>query len=113
MDYSISDKFFKSDLPCVMLDFDGVASLEPDLFRGFCESLKGIGIDYYVCTSRSISDRTNNEIFDHFPEEKIIFCEGETKKRVTEHLGITVAFWMDDTPEDVIDKMDICARFAI
>lgn len=111
IDYTVHKDYIRPTLPCVMIDFDGVASRDPTMFLEIAEKFFSIGLDYLVCTSRTASDVTNDEIFEAFNPSKVVFCEGETKKRVAEELGINVAFWIDDTPEDIIDQIDIQKRF--
>jgi len=91
----------------IILDWDDTASLNPKAFLELEASFLRIGMELVVCTSRAVDDPTNGEIYTHFPPRKVIFCEGETKKRVLERLGITPIFWVDDTPESIVSENDV------
>lgn len=108
--YTVSNDFTRPNMNTVLIDFDGVASRNPTYFRKLGESFIKLEMDYLIFTSRSVFDLTNHEIYDFFPKSKIVFCEGETKKRVAEALEIDIAFWIDDHPEDIVDINDIFQR---
>lgn len=78
------------------------------------ETFQGAGFRTMICTARSIHSG-NDDIFEHFPEDIVIFCEGLQKEDyITQHTDISleeIAFWVDDDCSSVT-RIDEIRRLA-
>ncbi|MFL0977057.1 hypothetical protein ACJO1P_15935 [Vibrio parahaemolyticus] len=83
----------------IMFDFDRTISLNVSLFKSVMKIFKDSGFDIMICTARSVHSG-NDDIFEHFPENIVIFCEGMQKEDfILQHTSISlddIAFWIDD-----------------
>lgn len=93
----------------VMIDFDDTASLNPEVFKQIIILLQTMGLEVRIYTARK-ETRDNSDIFIWFNKEIVLFSNGKQKKDALWDYGIKrsqVAFWIDDSPEAIVDKEDI------
>ncbi|AUR92289.1 hypothetical protein NVP1170O_176 [Vibrio phage 1.170.O._10N.261.52.C3] len=93
----------------VMIDWDDTASLNPYMFKELFLMLGSNGFIPKICTARG-EHFDNEDIFEHFSPNEVIFCNGQQKKDILHLHDIKrseVAFWIDDSPEAIVDKEDL------
>lgn len=98
----------KVDKPYVFLDWDDTMSLRPDFVERFFHLFKEHGFTPKIFTARKEAD-DNSDIFLWVDESEVIFSNRKQKKDRMIELGIKeedVAFWLDDSPRDIIAIKD-------
>lgn len=86
----------------ISLDWDGTYSAAPQMWNNFLELITGSDtIKVYVVTLRAERDfdAPMQWLANSGLVKQIIFCDGQSKRMVTEALGIHIDIWIDDQPE--------------
>lgn len=85
----------------IALDYDGTFTEDPEMFSSFIELSQKRGHTIYIVTLRS-KEHDFEAIHDYLTNEygiQIVWCDGRSKREVTEELGIKIDIWIDDNPE--------------
>ena len=85
------------------LDYDGTFTEDPEFWLDFIDSLRKRGHSVYMVTLRSKEhdlDAIHEYIEDHY-KVPIVWCDGRSKREVTEEKGIKINIWIDDMPEAI------------
>lgn len=100
--------------PYVFLDWDETMSLRPDFTERFFHLFKEHGFTPKIFTARR-EKYDNSDIFLWVDEKDVLFANGKQKKDAMAELGINVddvAFWLDDSPQDIIAIKDFYYLFS-
>lgn len=86
----------------VSLDYDNTYTVDPECWKKVIRSLQSAGHKVYCVTMRS-KEHDYHKDFDvlELMGVSAVFCEGISKRRVTEGLGIRIDVWIDDLPEGI------------
>ena len=85
----------------IALDYDGTYTADTGLWRTFILAAQFRGHTVYLVTLRD-EKLDYEEEFDFLKKEykiPIIFCNGRSKREVTEEYGIPINIFIDDQPE--------------
>lgn len=92
----------------VFLDWDETMSLRPDFTTRFFHLFEELGFTPKIFTSRK-EKGDNSDLFLYVDEKDVFFANRKQKKDAMFELGIKdedVAFWLDDSPQDIIAIKD-------
>lgn len=98
----------KKEKPYVFLDWDETMSLRPDFTTRFFHLFEEFGFTPKIFTSRK-EKNDNSDMFLYVNEDDVFFANGKQKKDAMSEFGIKdedVAFWLDDSPQDIIAIKD-------
>jgi len=86
----------------IALDYDDTYTADKALWNAFIPLAQILGHTVHIVTMRDGVEDWNEE-FKELAEGgvKTIFCNGESKKDVTEREGIKIDIWIDDKPEGI------------
>ncbi len=93
----------------VMIDWDETMSLNPSMVAPLFALFSNYGFKPMIFTYRRESG-DNDDIFAYVKESDVLFSDHQQKKDALSKYGILksqVAFWIDDNPSAIVDKMDI------
>ena len=85
------------------LDYDGTFTEDPDFWLDFIDNARKRGHSVHMVTLRS-KEHDFDMIHKYLEEDyqvPIIWCDGRSKREVTEELGIKIDIWIDDMPETI------------
>ncbi len=86
----------------ISLDYDNTYTVDPECWKKVIRSFQSSGHKVFCVTMRS-KELDYHKDFDllELLGVKNVFCDGVSKRRVTEDLGIKIDVWIDDTPEGI------------
>lgn len=86
----------------VSLDYDMTYTEDPECWKKIIRSFQAYGHKVYCVTMRS-KELDYHKDFDilELMGVKAVFCDGRSKRKTTEDLGIKIDVWIDDTPEGI------------
>ena len=85
----------------IALDYDGTFTEDPEMFVDFLVNAQKRNHTVYMVTLRS-KEHDFEDIHNYLTNEygvQIVWCDGRSKREVTEELGIKINIWIDDQPE--------------
>ena len=85
------------------LDYDGTFTADPDFWLDFIDSVRRRGHNIRIVTLRTKAhdfDMIHKYLEENY-QVPIVWCDGRSKREVTEELGIKIDIWIDDTPEAI------------
>jgi len=87
----------------ISLDYDNTYTADKNCMKALIRCLQSCGHKVYCVTLRS-KDLDWHDDFEELAnkyEVETIFCDGESKRKVTELQGIKIDVWIDDWPEGI------------
>lgn len=85
----------------VALDWDGTTEPDQKGMGAIVRCFQSLGYKIYIVTLRSEEHDFSNDLKEFSDKYgiEIIFCDGKSKKLMSELKGINFDFWIDDMPE--------------
>lgn len=87
----------------IALDYDDTYTADKSLWVAFIQLAQILDHTIYIVTMRDGEEDWHSD-FEWLEKTfgvKTIFCNGESKRDVTERLGIPINIWIDDRPEGI------------
>lgn len=86
----------------IALDFDGTYTADPLFWNQFIFDAQMRGHVVMIVTLRN-AELDSGGMLDHFRgvDIPIIFCDGQSKRKVAEERGLKFDIWIDDMPESI------------
>lgn len=87
------------------LDYDGTYNSNTVMFKDVIRVFQSFGHKVYLTTLRvgtlDAIDKEDQETLDKYNVE-VIYCDGKSKRIVTEERGIKIDWWLDDWPDGIV-----------